>query len=124
MKTEKILHNKHTGMGAPIGKYAFTVNNRQYYVGDLVAFKDSHTGKPSAGLVALSQDGLLRICGAFMDEPEKIEPKKILPYNYLTPLLMNRVHDHYEVREVKVKQMTLTEIEDALGYKVEIVGND
>jgi len=118
MKKLEMYHVNFGTSAGVLGAFAFSVDGFDYHFGDLVSFNIGTNSR--VGIVAIASDGRVGVCGAFNYDPSEIEIQKVAPHTVVTEELINTIHSHYEVREL-TKKMTLKEIEEALGHKVQLV---
>lgn len=105
-----------------LGTFAFTRNGRSYHAGDIVAYKDKFYTLRT-GIVA-PREGGFGIAGTFSQDVDRMEFEKVIPYKLVTEEILKHIKPHFELKKVEVKRMTVEEISHALGYDVEIVGDD
>lgn len=121
----KELYNKSVFQSVGvIGEFAFTAGGVDYHVGDIVTFEKQKPTDSDTGVVTedVQQKLGYGVCGAYTRDARQIGIKKVLPYTLLTQEILSYHKDHLIIREVEVKEMTVKEIEEELGYKIKIVG--
>lgn len=106
-------------------------------VGDIISYKDSQKNFKMGIILKETKKAqpYYAVMGHFSTKlPEWIngvsDVRVIIPYNLVTPDILNHINGSSsyryftEFREVQVRRMTMSQIEKALGYHIEIIEED
>lgn len=110
-------------IGEPTGSYGYALpfDGRPIHVGDVVSYTTKHG--TNTGVVMQGRDGKYGVMGWGVNNLNLDRISIVIPYEKLTEYIINTLHDRggFTIEEVSAEEMTVEEIEKALGKRIKIV---